>query len=352
MHNTKFLLNALLVPATLILLTSLLTTGCKNMDTEKRFDWSATLSAPEEYPVRVYKGAMLAKDYQQTLTGFGDIGTGWGEYSASVIMGPDLKSLPDSLAVAWHSFVDQKQYEGKWSLPKDKIEKLFDDGYIDIATNKKTTYNTFIIGLAPNGLVVLWLSAAGSQIEVAHFTAQETAVDMDNLHQDAHRIFAKDYNDIVLAQLNEKLNTQKRIENNTYPKIGLYQDYRKRYFWRPDIILPDKHTLDSFVLQTHNGEIEIESSKKTPLTIKHKERGIIKSFSFSWADKNQKKIATCWLEGFNETELLNAYDNFDNTEEIELSVTATDSKNIIVALKNSNKEIQITTFKSTVEKSL
>lgn len=333
-----------------ILITNVITTSCQNIKMEQKYDWSATLSAPKEYPVQVYRGEIIAKDYSQSLSGFGDIHYGWGEEGGTVVMGPDLKNIPDSLEIAWHSFVDQKNFEGKWALPKEKLIKLFDEGIIDKSTKKKSTYNKFIIGLAPNGLVVVWISVAGSQIEIANFKAKEVFVNVETISEDSKPIFSKKYNDVVLSELNEKYNTFQRIKQNEYPKIDLYEDYRIRYLWKPVLEFSESEILSDYVLHAYNGEIEVAFSiKDEQLISQYKERGVLKYFAFGWMDKVQNKKVGCWLEKFDENELFNAYKKFDASEELNLIIKVIDNSKVSIKLKSTTQEIEIKKFKVTIE---
>lgn len=334
----------------IILVSNVITTSCQNIKMEQKFDWSATLSAPEEYPVQVYRGEIIAKDYTQSLSGFGDIHYGWGEQGGTVVMGPDLKNIPDSLEIAWHSFVDQKNFEGKWALPKEDLIRLFEEGIIDKSTKKKSTYNKFIIGLAPNGLVVVWISVAGSQIEIAQFKAEEVFVNIETISEDSKPIFSKKYNDVVLSELNEKYKTFERIKQNDYPKIDLYEDYRIRYLWKPLVELPENEMLKDYVLHTYNGEVEVEfSNKKVQLNSHLKKRGVLKYFAFGWIDIVQNKEIGCWLEKFDETELFSAFKKFDLSEEVNLVVKVIDKSKVSIKLKSNSQEIEIKKFKVTIE---
>jgi hypothetical protein len=332
----------------IILVSNILTISCQNIKMEQKFDWSATLSAPKEYPVQVYEGNIIAKDYQQSFTGFGDINTGWGNYAASVIMGPDLKSIPDTLNIAWHSYVNQKNFIGKWKLPKEQIQKLFEEGFVDSSTNKEITYTTIVIGLSPNGIAVLWLQGGARQIEVAHFVATED-VNLDISKIENAYMFEKEYNDIVLSDLNEQCNTIDRIKQKTYPALDVYEIFRNRYLWKPLIELPNGNKLNEFVLHTYNGEVEIDGPNTSGIAIDYQKRAIIKSISFSWIDDHNKKVADCWLENFNENEIIKAYGSFNENEKIDLIIKIVNNSKVNLLLKSNDKEIAIKNFKTIIE---
>lgn len=330
-----------------IIVANVVTISCQNIKMEQKYDWSATLSAPQEYPVQVYRGEIIAKDYSQSLSGFGDINYGWGEEGGTVVMGPDLKNIPDSLAIAWHSFVDQKNYEGKWILPKEEITKLFDEGFINGSTNKKLTYTTFIIGLAPNGLVVVWLSGAGNQVEVTHFRAQEVSVNIENISDRSKPIFSKKYNDVVLSELNEKHNTFERIKQKDYPKIDVYENYRKKYLWKPSIVLPQDSKLNNLMFHLYNGEIN-NTIKENLASLDYTENAVFKKCYFYWIDKNQKRRGA-WIEEFNEEELYKAYEELGGDVQIDLIIKIIEPSTVVIVLKNNSKEIEIKKFKKTIE---
>lgn len=331
----------------IVLLTNALTISCQNIKMEQKFDWSATLSAPEEYPVQVYKGEIIAKDYSQSLSGFGDIDYGWGEEGGTVVMGPDFKNIPDSLEIAWHSFVDQKNFEGKWALPKEEITKLFEEGFIDDFANKKLTYTTFVVGLAPNGLVVVWLSGAGNQIEVAHFKAQEVFVNIENISDRSKPIFSKKYNDIVLSELNEKHNTFERIKQKDYPKIEVYEKYRKKYLWKPSIVLLQDCKLNNLMFHFYNGEIN-NTIKENLASLDYNEKAVFKKCYFHWIDKNQKRRGA-WIEEFNQEELYDAYEALGEEAQIDLIIKIIEPNTVVILLKNNDKEIEIKKYKKTIE---
>ena len=319
----------------------------QKMKGEKKFDWSATLSAPEEYPVQVYRGGVISKEYAQSLQGFGTVDYGWGKEGGAVVMGPDLKSIPDSLEIAWHSFVGQKNYEGKWDLPKEYITKLFDEGFKDKATNRKLTYDTFVVGLAPNGLVVVWLSGADNRIEVAHFKAQEVVVDIDNITDRSKPIFSKKYNDVVLSDLNKRFNTFERIEKDDYPKKDLYENYRKRYLWRHSIVLPQGGKLDNLIFHLYNGEIKsiVNDDLIFP---KYKKEAVFKRCYFHWVDKDQK-MRGVWIEDFDDEELYRAYEELGNETQVDFIVKIVEPSSVIIFLKSDLREIEIKRYKKTME---
>ena len=88
----------------LLLLLAITINSCM----EKKYEWSASISAPREYPVEVYTGAAGGYFFSQ-MGGFRNSGWG-GSGSINFIKAP----LPDKLDMTWLSYVDDKFYTGEW----------------------------------------------------------------------------------------------------------------------------------------------------------------------------------------------------------------------------------------------
>ena len=341
--NNKFILYLSL---TIISFFNVLTISCQSKKMEKKFDWSATLSAPQEYPIQVYKGKIAAPDYQQSLEGFGVISYGWGVEGGTVVMGPDQKILPENLEITWISFVEQKNYHGKWILPTEKLVHLFDEGFIDEHTKKKETYNTIIVGLAPKGLVVVWLQGAGHQVELCKFMAQETEIDLKTVAADDKHLFDKEYNDIVLnGRIAPKV--KEKIKSEGYPKPEVYEVYRARYNSKPIIVLPEGSILNSLSMEFYNGEREM-FFKENVAKIDYNQRAVLKYFNAYWIDKNNTKYGV-WIESFEENEIGQAYQDLGKESKIDVTIQILNNSKINVILKNKEKEIAIKNYKMTIE---
>ncbi|WP_443943846.1 DUF2931 family protein [Pedobacter sp. AW1-32] len=232
--------------------------SCNGQNMEDKFDWSATLSAPQEYPIEVYKGEISGEGYGQTLAHFGPVSVGWGNEGGAIASGPEQKNLPDYLGLTWVSFAEKKVYSGQFTLPKDKITQLFKEGFGETGAEKKSTYNTFVIGLAPKGNVVVWIAGDGNQVEVAKFNAAETKIDTASLSDEDKHMFTVKYVDYVVADpMIVKPSVQQKIKTKGYPPVELFtQTYREKYHWAPKIILPEGYKLTAWEFLMCNGEKE------------------------------------------------------------------------------------------------
>jgi Protein of unknown function (DUF2931) len=341
--NNRFILYLSL---TIISFFNVLTISCQSKKMEKKFDWSATLSAPQEYPIQVYKGKIIANDYEQSLEGFGVISYGWGTEGGIVVMGPDQKNVPEKLEITWRSFVEQKNYQGKWTLPKEKLVDLLNEGFTNEHTKKKETYNTIIVGLAPKGLVVVWLQGSGHQVELCKFMAQETEIDLKTVGTDDQHLFDKNYSNIVLEEgIDPKV--KEKIKNEGYPEPEIYELYSHRYNSKPTIILPEGSVLSSLSMSFYNGEREM-FFKDNVAKIDYNQRAILKYLNAYWHDKNNTEYGI-WIESFDEEEMQQAYQNLGKESKIDATIQILNNSKINVILKNKEKEIIIKNYKMTIE---
>ena len=312
---------------TLLFYISIIITSCQNKMIEEKYDWSATLSAPEEYPIEVYKGEIIADDFRQFLKGFGTIDKGWGENGPMVVIGPDYKKLPDSLTISWRSLIEQKNYSGKWALPTNEIEQFFKTGFINPDNNKKETYNSFVIGLAPKGNVIVWLSGAAKQLEVASFKAQETAINSSSLDEDDKYLFSQEYYDITLRNIEkEKPEIFQKIKTNSLPKPEIYEKIRTKFLWKPETLLADTaDNLKELTITTFSGELKVLFDKEL-VANNFEERRIPNEISFV-TETNNKTKKLYWVKMLDVNELLNAFNAFETGAKIKF----------VIDLKSSSK---------------
>lgn len=273
----------------LLILLTVTVASCNGQNMEEKFDWTATISAPKEYPVEVYQGEVAGKDFGQSLNQLGPVAVGWGLSGGTISTGPDAKELPDYVGVTWVSFAERKVYSGKFQLPKEKILKLFKEGFTDQSSSKKETYNTFIVGLAPKGNVVIWIAGGGNQQEVAQFTATETKMDTTKLSDEEKHMFTIKYVDYILSDtLIVEPKFQAKIKSQGYPKAELYSSvYREKYNWVPKVVLPAGYNLTTWSFMLCNGDKEYMLNGSTPLIKQNRAVPYLLNVMFTDGEKNR-----------------------------------------------------------------
>ncbi|MDH7463417.1 DUF2931 family protein [Chitinophagaceae bacterium 26-R-25] len=262
---------------------------------EERFDWSATLSAPVEYPVTPIAGEIWGSDYGQGLSD-GIINVGWGNDAGLVGAGPDKKAVPDSLYLLWRSHAEHKFFKGSFALPKEKITALFKEGFMDtyFDTVRKATYDLFIIGMGPEGRVTVWLQGgSGMQQEVAQFRAKEVTVKPEDLAPIEVYLFNDGFDESVMTDsMIIKKHYKDKLAQYGLPDPALYDDYEQRYQWQPVLELSGEgSTVSSGSIYMCNGEKQFRYYDEFP----YKEsRAIPYLFFLGWRDKTGKGHAS-WI---------------------------------------------------------
>lgn len=253
---------------------------------EEKYNWEGTVSAPQEYPMEIYDGAIIANDYTYNFDSiWGTQNTGWGNEGGVMSDSSNSTEIPYKLEFTWLSIVENKFYTGKWVLDKEKISQLFREGVINRLSGKKSTYSQFKVGLAPRGKVVLWLNGEGYQKEIGVFQAHDTIIKKDDAYENAQYMFEPEYIKKILTDPSFKTfksDVKNRINNYGYPNPSIYEVFREKYNWNPKIKLPDGYLIDSngSILFCNGEQDDFANAQKKPIPY---------FMTFTFTDKNGKK---------------------------------------------------------------
>jgi hypothetical protein len=253
------------------------------MNKATSFSWLAAYSAPKYYPVAVYTGYFgNEKQFITAIGGSGSTSKGqWGSSASTIITGPEYKEIPSMFSVTWIAFAEKKTYVCEGRLDQQKILRLFQEGFDVIYANKHDTYKEITVGMAPGGLVSVWLNGAGVTTEVGSFQGKEADIDVSaytpnpgELSREA--LLQQGYEDEVDPAL------RKELDNGSAKiPVGRWQLYRKKYLWGPRVELPAGRTLVNLIQRYFNGEAEVLLRERlqayTPA-----ERAVPRSFQLTW----------------------------------------------------------------------
>ena len=142
-----------------------------------RFVWHRAACAPSERPVRVLDGAFFGADGRAYALARSELHNGWGEIGLVTLGAGGPEALPAWLAITWFSLADDRFYRGEFELPAPRLQQLFETGFMHPATREHSTWDTLLVGLAPGGRLILWVSGGGLTVEACHFVAPEVAID-------------------------------------------------------------------------------------------------------------------------------------------------------------------------------
>ncbi|WP_051959699.1 DUF2931 family protein [Sphingobacterium sp. ML3W] len=320
----------------------------------EEYDWQETISCPPGYPVDVYEGGLESDKgstslYLGTHTG----ASGWGHTGGSMSSG--IKPLPNRLDVVWLSYAEDTFYHIDTKLDVDKIHSLFEEGYLDSFTKKKTTYTTIVVGFAPGGVVVIWLFGSGKQVEVSRHEGKKIVISEQEIAKlDSHEklLFNAEYRKSIM--LNEKIVPLELREANKNKPIpfGLWDTYRKKYNWKPSYSIPNGgEAINSYFIFV-NGEQE-ELTDETFENIDFGLRAIPRTMNLGWRDFTGQRYGGSVI--FNEQETTKAYQSlYKNTavKSAELIFKVNESNtSVVVLLKAEEREIVLRETKIEIFKS-
>lgn len=333
----------------LFILCSFSVASCQNKKMDEKYNWLGTISAPEEYPMEIYKGAIIADNFTYGFDAiWGTQNTGWGNEGGTMSVETQKMDIPNKLEFTWYSLVENKFYTGKWDLDKEKIKTLFEKGFTDQDNGQKTTYTNFIVGLAPKGRVVLWINGAGHQKEVGVFQAHDTLITQEKAYDNAKYMLKEGFAERMLKDPSYKTfkpEIREKIEKQGYPSPEIYDAYRERYNWKPSVILPNGADWIDFGMTNYNGEQEnLFNESLTKDT--YKKRAIPKFCGFYWRDQNKNRYAV-WIDSFDEKEIFELFQKLGKEKNIDFTIKVNDDNTAaIFSLKTDNEELPITKAKT------
>ena len=206
-------------------------TSPRKMEKKELFSWQVSVTAPKEYPVEIHKGYLATND--TFITGIYTTGIenqGWQAMGTNAGNGKDI---PAVLSLIWVSYAEKKFWAIDTKLPADSILSCLQRGFTITdrrGVTSHTTYNHITIGLAPGGIVVLWLNGERHQTEIGRFQAKETFVDVNDFYNNPQNHTQQAFYD-TLFKISVPAEAQDVIKSRGIP-LGLWDTYRDHYNWR------------------------------------------------------------------------------------------------------------------------
>lgn len=274
----------------------------KKLKTMTKYEWTEGTSAPLGYPMGVYKGGMEYEGNGWVSLGFGIVPGRYGWGSVNHGMNSGLKGLPTRLDFIWMSYMENQFYLIDTDIDTEKIREYFSKGYDIKGASGKTqhlNYNEICVGMAPGGVVVVWVVGVGWQKEVGRYQGKKVTIpesEIATLDSHQNRFWRKDYLDIV--HTSDKIIPKKVQEENKGKPIpfGIWDVYRTRFSWKPVFELPvgvKLHPSTMVSIDLINGEHEKFDGLKMPLS-DYDKRAIPTSVSMTVLDKDNNRYgASC-----------------------------------------------------------
>lgn len=235
-----------------LILIALWLTGCwgykakqdKNnkANVEPKYKWGVAVNTPIGYPIRFYAGrvggmSITGELYSKTREP--DWGNAMGYESRS------MEELPQNVDMVWLSYKEDCFYRLKTAIDYEKVAKLFREGFDERVPNgevRHKTYDTIVVGIAPGGVVVLWVGYGYLPLtEIGRYQAEKIELRKpEGLDNHQRLIFDKEYAKRLLTN-NTIIPEDFREANKNKPiPFGLWDSYRdNQYQWYPTFEIPN-----------------------------------------------------------------------------------------------------------------
>jgi hypothetical protein len=331
-------------------MTLLCITSCETTKPVKTFIWLPTECAPELYPANIAMGNLVFEDGSKIYIPSADpVENGWGNHGSTDVVGSLQKPVPVRLDLTWLSYTEKKFYTGSFALPQEYIIKLFEKGYTDAVLLKHGTYDVIAVGMAPGGVVVVWIQGMNHQVEIGRYQARQSNITMQHYRN------VKGYSPEMTNDINELCNgviqQEPVVAHNLKVnglQLGLWDNYRQRFSIRPVMSFdqPNQGGVTEIYLNYFNGEQEdmvLDDLKKNDF----KPRSRIKKAAFKWTGEldGKRKQFVLELNHLDEKEIFNAYKEVfagDPQQQAELMLQVTPGNNQYhLYLKNQTRKVEL-----------
>ena len=297
-----------------------------------KFEWDATESAPEHYPMEIIKGTFIFKG--ETHRGLyipsgGTLVDGWANPVSSHVTGDKYKPLPDKLDITFFSYSEKQFYHGRFDLPYDKILALFKK--IVESSGEHEPFGRIMVGIAPGGGVAVRVILSGEIYKEVYFG------EADKINLDPSSAFGLPFKDkaqsdeYIKEGLEEVLEPEELedLKKNGIP-FGLWSRYRHKYTWEP--VLSNEYNMTYIDLDYLNGERDLKKGMAL--------RTAPKELTFKTIIQGEENI---FIIKFDEFEIMDAFEKLGkNNQKVYIEFTPTiPRKNTKVRIYNDKESITL-----------
>lgn len=233
---------------------------------QTEYSYNVTVTAPKEYPVDVHEGWLLdnKKEFICAMPRAGIANTRWIYDGKKAGQGGSV--IPHHLNLTYVAYAEKKFYTVDADLPADKILEAFKEGFLIQGNDKKIidgqeiynlvpdTYNILTIGVAPGGVIVVWLSGNHNRVEICRLQAKEVFVDKNDFIPNPDPTESQQQFFDIGFKYAVPDSIQTIIKEKGIP-YGLWDKYREKFKYR-FVLKPydDKDIITGFYLINYNGE--------------------------------------------------------------------------------------------------
>lgn len=246
--------------------------------TMNKYKYDAGIGTPENFDIDTYQQVFYSENNEMIpINGMGvQLGGMWGS-GGDFVVGDEMKEIPQLLKIGYYSYIENKFFEGEFKLPQNEIEKLLQEKTVNPFNGlEQPKYNYFSVGIALNGITILWIKGNENQKEIGRFQALEKhydkfsdVIDDERSQQEIYEGWFKNYSEDL----------KKQITTNSLP-YGRWDLYRKKYKL--------KINLSKKINWMQIGEINMEKQTTLVNNEAYNDTAIPYNVWFKWNDGDKK----------------------------------------------------------------
>lgn len=184
-------------------------------------------NTPQFYPAETFFGLICFSEneaveipYQYPLLGE------WGSPISSIFNEPNNFPTPTRLDLVYLSIIEGCFYSLESSISVDRFNKCWEVIYSTI-NNDELPY--VITGLAPYGMVALWIMNSKKSFLIGYYKAKMIQVEMKDFRPSFPQV---SLNDICKRYIETYPSVKDNLENNGLPPCDLFDNYMKQFTYR------------------------------------------------------------------------------------------------------------------------
>lgn len=308
-------------------------------------------NAPIYYPVETLFGVLRMENGKaMEIPSLYPFHGTWGTSLSNVYNEPTDLELPKKLDVVYLSIIEEKFYSLEASIPFREMDEAFKK-VNHINTIESTPH--IVIGMAPYGVMALWVESSMKSFFVSTFNANEISVSMKVFRPWEKNMSLKD---VCNHYINELPKAKQHLEQSGLPPRDLFDNYMKQFTYRylplfqhwdkdkdewrkydgeetlPELDYIDEALFDGTHDKLHDGGL-----------LKYHQAGKPKKLAVTWHIKKAEYAAYFW---FNDEAIREAFDHFygvhpDTKADFMIRIDAEKNKYELALYRYGLKEPQV-----------
>ena len=275
----------------------------KNNFMINKYDWYASESATRAYPMEIMRGYYVLGNNESMGIGMSGVlegSDGWGNIGTMASSCNKSTELPEQLHITWFSYTEKKFFSGVADLPIDKMNQIFSEKFISPITDKEAAFDYLVLGIIPNGKVVVWANGGrvSKEICLLSFKEDKTVKWVEFMSNPDYQMeqYANELLDELLLE-KDSINLKK----NGVDTLLYVEKYRQHFLWSTKIVGSIKPLNSMYYYYNGESEFNFNNSEEEV------NRPVPKNIGIDWKDTKGEKFSSDIL--FDEGEVFSAFDS-------------------------------------------